>query len=49
MSESNSEVNQIRDDLERDLAHAVKTKKLTLGDSVEPEDATKRAKTKTRG
>ena len=39
---------ELRDDLERGLAHAIKTKKLTLVDTVEP-DTAHRAKAKTRG
>ena len=38
----------LRDDLERGLAHAIKTKKLVLVDALEPDDSAKRAKTKSR-
>jgi len=39
---------ELRDDLERGLAHAIKTKKLTLVDTVEGDDAARRARAKTR-
>jgi hypothetical protein len=45
MSESNSEVNQIRGDFEWGLVHAIKPKKPAL---VEPEDAERRGKVKNR-
>jgi diguanylate cyclase (GGDEF)-like protein len=42
------EVAMVRDDLERGLAHAIKTKKLLLVEAEEPEDANRRTKTKIR-